>query len=137
MKIDQYCINTHTHTHKHTHTCIRCSIYEIGIDCCPFYNEFSTSTGNPFCVRHTLHFHFHLSLNHRGRWVTTDNLTASFLHSSVLHCPLRLGELQADPYHNAVFPPLFLSQCLPCLLPPCMMVLARRDECETWPYHFS
>ena len=53
--------------------------------------------------------------------------------------PLGLGELQACPFPNVVFPPL--SVCLECLLPsltvPCKMVLARPDEHETCPYHCS
>ena len=46
--------------------------------------------------------------------------------------PLGVGELQACPFPDVVFPPLL---CLPCLLPPftvaCKMVLARPDERET------
>ena len=56
--------------------------------------------------------------------------------SSILHCPLWFGELQACPFPDVVFPPLL---CLPCLLPPftvpCKMGLTRPDERETWPYH--
>ena len=83
--------------------------------------------------------HLHLSLN-RGeslghyRWL--HNQFPPFF--PVLHCPLGLGELQACPFSDAVFPPPF---CLPCLLPPYIvpykMVLARPDERETCPYHFS
>ena len=54
--------------------------------------------------------HYHLSLNHEGRWGTTDDLATSFLHFfPVLHCPLGLGELQACPFPDVVFPPLPLS----------------------------
>ena len=55
-------------------------------------------------------FNYHLqSLNREGRWGTTDDFATSFLHFSVLHCPLGLGELQACPFHDIVFPPLPLS----------------------------
>ena len=48
--------------------------------------------------------HHHLSLNLEGRWGTTDVFaTSSF------HCPLGLGELQACPFPDAVFPSLPLS----------------------------
>ena len=43
----------------------------------------------------------HLSLNHEGRWCTTDDFATSFL--------LGLGELQACPFLDVVFPPLPLS----------------------------
>ena len=53
------------------------------------------------------HHHHHLPLNHEGRWGTTDDFATSFLHFfPVLHCPLGLGELQACPFPNVVFPPL-------------------------------
>ena len=58
---------------------------------------------------------------------------------SVLHCPPGLGVLQACPFPDVVFPSLFF--CPPCLPPPvavpCKMFLAKPDERETWPYHFS
>ena len=79
----------------------------------------------------------HLPHNRNGRWGTTDNFIASFLHFSFLHCSLGLGELQACPFPDGAFLPL----PLPCLLPPfavpCKMALARPDERETWPYHCS
>ena len=54
--------------------------------------------------------HHHLSLNREGRWGTTDDFTTSFLHFfPVPHCPLGLGELQARPFPDVVFPPLPLS----------------------------
>ena len=52
----------------------------------------------------------HLSLNREGRWGTTDDFTASFLHFfPVLHCPLGLAVLQACPFPDVVFLPLPLS----------------------------
>ena len=60
-------------------------------------------------VNHHQHHH-HLSLNHEGRWGTTDNFATSFLHfSPVLHCPLGPGEHQACPFPDVVFQPLPLS----------------------------
>ena len=55
--------------------------------------------------------HHHLSLNREGRWGITDDFTTSFLHLffSILHCPLGLGEPQACPFPDVVFPPLPLS----------------------------
>ena len=70
----------------------------------------------------------------RHRWFRNQFLP----FFTVLHCPLGLGELQACPFPDVVFPPLPLS---PCLLPPftvpCKMVLVRPDERETWPNHCS
>ena len=52
----------------------------------------------------------HLSLNCKGHWGNTDDVTTSFLlFFPVLHCPLGLGELQACPFPDVVFPPLPLS----------------------------
>ena len=56
------------------------------------------------------HHHHHQSFNREGRWGTTDDFATSFsIFSPVLHCPLRLGELQACPLPDVVFPPLPLS----------------------------
>ena len=83
--------------------------------------------------------HLHLFLNCGGRWGSTDDFTTSFLHSSVFSTAL-LDSATSRPVHSLVLSShLFL--CLPCLLPPftvpCKMVLARPDEWETWPYHYS
>ena len=63
----------------------------------------------PWSVDH----HHHLSLKREGRWGTTDDITTSFLPPpnthTVFHCPLGLGELQACPFSDVVFPPLPLS----------------------------
>ena len=54
--------------------------------------------------------HLHLSFNREGRLSITDDFTTSFLHfSPVLYCPLGLGEHQACPFPDVVFPPLLLS----------------------------
>ena len=81
----------------------------------------------------------HLSLNLEGRWGTTDDFAISFLHFfSVLHYPLGLGEIQACPFPDVVFPPLFQPALSSSpLTVPCKMVFARPDERETCPYHFS
>ena len=47
------------------------------------------------------------------------------------------GELQARPFLNVVFPALYLPCILSLFTVPCKMVLARPDERETCPYHFS
>ena len=61
-------------------------------------------------IRHCDNHHHHQSLNCKGRWSTTDDFTTSFLlFFSVLHCPLRLCELQACPFPDVVFPLLLLS----------------------------
>ena len=45
----------------------------------------------------------HLSLSYESRWGTTDDFATSLLHfTSVLHCPLGLGELQACPFPDVV-----------------------------------
>ena len=56
------------------------------------------------------HHHHHQSLNREGRWGTTDDFATQFSpFFPVLHCPLGLGELQACPFPDVVFPPLPLS----------------------------
>ena len=85
------------------------------------------------------HHHHHHSLNHEGRWGTTDDFATSFLHFSLFSTAL--WDLpNSRPVHSLMLSShLFL--CLPCLLPPftvpCKMVWARPDERETWPYHCS
>ena len=61
----------------------------------------------------------YVSPNRQGPWGTPDDFTNSFYIFSVLHCSLGLGELQAWPLPDVLFPPLFF--CLPCLLPPFTM----------------
>ena len=58
---------------------------------------------------------------------------------SVLYRPLELCDLQACPFPDVVFPPLLLfalSSSNP-LTVPSKVVLARPNELETSPYHFS
>ena len=52
------------------------------------------------------HFHLHQYESCRG---TRGDFTTSFLHFSVLHCSLGLGEHQTCPFPDVVFPPLLLS----------------------------
>ena len=55
----------------------------------------------------------HPDLNREGRWVHDRRLRNQFPpFSPVLHCPLGLGELQACPFPDAVFPLLPLSVSL-------------------------
>ena len=87
-----------------------------------------------------LHFAYPLTVKVVGAPQITSKPVSSIF--SILHCRLWLGEPQACQPPEVVFPPLFLLLvCLPCLLPPftvpCKMVLARPDERETCPYHFS
>ena len=52
----------------------------------------------------------HLSLNHEGRYDTTDDFTASFLHFSLFPtAPWHFAKLRACPFPEVVFPPLPLS----------------------------
>ena len=83
--------------------------------------------------------HHHLSLNREGRWGTTDDFATSFLHFPLFSTAL--WDLPNSRHVNSLRLSSYLFLCLPCLLPPftapCKMVLARPDERETWPYHFS
>ena len=75
----------------------------------------------------------HLSLALEGHWGTTDDFTTSFLHFSlVLYGPLGLGELEARPFPDVVFPRLFLSasSSFPFSVSS-KVVLARPDQLET------
>ena len=58
--------------------------------------------------------------------------------SPVLHCPLGLGELQACPFPDVVFPPFpqsaSSSSPFHCAL---QESLGQTNERETWPYHCS
>ena len=89
-------------------------------------------------LKHHL-FSSHKSLNHEGRWGTTNDFAISFLHFPVFSTVL--WDLpNSRPVHSLMLSShLFLY--LPCLLPPftvlCKMVLARPDEREACPYYFS
>ena len=79
---------------------------------------------------------FHLSVNHEGRWGTTDDFTTSFLpFFPVLHCSLVAN---SRPVHSLMLSShLFL--CLPCLL-PLLLWLARwfwPDVMNGWHDHTS
>ena len=83
-------------------------------------------------AQETLHHH-HLSLNREGRWGTTDDFAAGFLHFSLFSTAF-WDSANSRPVHSLMLSShLFL--CLPCLLPlftvPYKMVLARPDERET------
>ena len=79
------------------------------------------------------HHRHHLSLNHEGRWGTTDDFATSFLHFSLFSTAL-WDLANSRPVHSLMLSS-HLFVCLPCLLPPltvpCKMVLARPDERET------
>ena len=87
-----------------------------------------------------IHFplHFHLSLNLKGCWGTTDDFTTSFLHFSLFSTAL-WDLANSRPVHSLMSSNLFF--CLPCHLFPftvlCKMVLAGPDEQETRPFHCS
>ena len=84
------------------------------------------------------HLYRDLPLKHGGRWGTTDDFTASFLHFSQFSTAL-WDLANSLPAHSLMlsshlfFCLLFLSH----FTVPCKMVLVRPDEWETCPYHFS
>ena len=89
-------------------------------------------------MKNSVIFHFlHQSLNHSGRWGTTDDFTTSFLHFSLFTTALWDLANSRPVYSLMLSSHLFF--CLPCLLPPftvpCNIVLTRPDEQETCPYH--
>ena len=67
------------------------------------------------------------------------------LNARVVEAPQVISHCVLDLVNSRLVHSLMLSShflfCLPCLLPlftvPCKMVLARPDERETYPYHFS
>ena len=65
--------------------------------------------------------HHHLSLNRKGRWGITDDFATTFLHFYLFSSAL--WDLpNSRPVHSLMFSShLFL--CLPCLLPPCIILL--------------
>ena len=75
----------------------------------------------------------------RGRRGTTDDFTTSFLHFLLFSTPL-WDLVNTRPLHSLMLSS-YLFLCLPRLPPPLTvpskMVLARPDERETRPYHFS
>ena len=81
---------------------------------------------------------FYLSRNRESRWGITDDFATSFLHFSLFS--IALWDL-ANPRPHFLMLSSHLFLCLPCLLPhftvPCKMVLARPNERDTWPYHWS
>ena len=57
----------------------------------------------------------HQSLNHEGRWGTTDDFVTSFLHFSLFSTALwDFRELKACPFPDFVFPPFPLSALSSC-----------------------
>ena len=81
--------------------------------------------------------HLHLSLNRGGCWGTTDDFTTSFLHFSLLFTAL-WDLVNSRPIHPLMLSSHLFSVCLLLFFTvPCKMVLARPDEQETFPYHFS
>ena len=85
------------------------------------------------------HYHHHLSLNREGRCGTTDDFTTSFLHFPLFSTAF-WDLANSRPVHSLMLSSHVFFR-LPCLLSlcivPCKMVLARPDERETCPYHFS
>ena len=83
--------------------------------------------------------HHNLSLNRDVRWGTTDDFAYSFLHVPLFSTAL-WDLANSMPVHSLMLSSHLLL-CLPCLLlpftVPCMMVLDRSDERETWRYHCS
>ena len=83
--------------------------------------------------------HHHLSLNHEGRWGTTDDFATSFLHFSLLSTAL--WDLPNSRLVHSLMLSSYLFLSVSCFLSPltvpCKMVLARPDERETWPYRCS
>ena len=81
----------------------------------------------------------HLSLNHEGRWGTTDDFITSFLHFTMFSTAL-WDLANSRPVHFLILSS-HLFFCLPCLLPPftvpCKIVSARSDERETRPHYCS
>ena len=88
-------------------------------------------------LAHNHHHHHHQFLNRQGRWGTTNDFATSFLHFPLFSTSL--WDLPNSRSAHSLMLSSHLFLCLPCLLPPftvpCKMVLARRDERETWPYH--
>ena len=83
-----------------------------------------------------LFLYLHLSLTTGGCWGTTEDFTTTFLYF--------LSSLPPSANSSSVHSLMLSSHlffCLSSLLPhstvPCTMVLARPDERETCPYHFS
>ena len=74
-----------------------------------------------------------------GRWGTTVEFTTNSLHVSLFFAAL-WDLTNSRPVHFLMLSS-HLFFFLPCLLPPfavpCKMILARRDERETCPYHCS
>ena len=68
-----------------------------------------------------------LSLNRQGRWSTTDDFTANFLHFSLFSTSL--WDLANSSSVHSLILSSHLFLCLPCVLPPstvpCKMVLNR------------
>ena len=107
----------------------------VGDDCTTLATpRDATTEAKQLCLNHHHHRHHYLSLNHKGRWGTTNDFATSFLHFFFLFS-IALWDLA----NSRPVPSLMLSShlflCLPRLLPPftvpCKMVLARSDERET------
>ena len=90
-------------------------------------------------------FTFASPSNRGGRWGTTDDFTTRFLHFFPLLpfflFSIALWDLASSRPVHSLMMSSYLFLCLPRLPPPLTvpskMVLARPDERETRPYHFS
>ena len=76
------------------------------------------------------HHHHHLSLNREGRWGTTDDFTASFLHLSLFSTALWDLANSRPVLSLMLSSHLYFLSVLPSspFTVPCKMVLARPDE---------
>ena len=108
---------THTHMHTHTHKKTHQQQRNRNSNSNNMYNcnnMYNISKSEKYI--HEWHYHHHhLSLNHEGRWGTTDDFTTSFLHFSLFSTAL-WDLLNSRPVHSLMLSShLFL--CLPCLFP--------------------
>ena len=126
--------------HSDEHARVTCTMLdstrsriEMGNDFIEFFLRSFTTSLLRSQSRDSHHHHHHQSLNHEGRWGTTDDFATSFLHFPLFTTAL-WDLANSRPVHSLMLSS-HLFRCLPCLLPPftvpCKMFLARPDERET------
>ena len=118
-------------------------VQKLAGPCCHIHDQLAARSYHHHHHHHHHHLHqhhyHHLSLNRGGHWDTTNDFITSFLQCSLFSTAL-WDLANSRPVHSLMLSS-HLFFCLPRLLSPftvsSKMTLARPDERETYPYHFS
>ena len=107
-----YAHTTHTHTHTHARTHARSHERMPSSSSQYAHNTHTQSNRGPIVTSDELHFvywHIIIIYSLTTRVVGAPQMISQPVSPIFLHCPVGLGELQACPFTDVVFPPLPLS----------------------------